>query len=92
MHFYKEKKFIESLSVWQCKYMSAMFLAEVERKELPDTIKGLQKNLSKVKLALEMLKLEEIRKAEDKKSSKTSKRKQASIEAKLGTPGKRARR
>ena len=81
-----------SLSVWQLKYMSSMFLAEVERKELPDTIKGLEKNLRKVKLALEMLKLDEMRKAEDKKSSKTKKRKEAAIEAKIGTPGKRARR
>jgi hypothetical protein len=78
--------------VWQLNYMSAMFLAEVERKELPMTILSHKKNLRKVKSALEMIQLEAMRKAEDKKSSKTKKRKEAAIEAKIGTPGKRARR
>ena len=90
--YYKEKEFIESLSVWQLSYMSEMFLAEIERKELPMTILSLKKNLRKVKSALEMIQLEAMRKAENKKHGRTQKRKEAAIEAKIGTPGKRARR
>ena len=91
--YFKKKEFVQSLSVWQLKYMSDMFLAEIEKRELPTTISDLKKNLRKVKSALEMIKLERMRKAEDKKSDRVQKRAQAAIEAKIGTPsGKRLRR
>ena len=90
---YFEKDFVENLSVWQLKYMSAMFLAEIEKRELPATISDLKKNLRKVKSALEMIKLERMRKAEDKKSDRVQKRAAAAIADAIGTPkGKRARR
>ena len=90
---YFEKDFVENLSVWQLKYMSAMFLAEIEKRELPATISDLKKNLRKVKSALEDIKFEQIRKQEDKKSKRTKKRAAAAIADAIGTPkGKRARR
>ena len=90
---YFEKDFVENLSVWQLKYMSDMFLAEIEKRELPRTIKDLKKNLTKVKSALQDIKFEQIRKQEDKKSKRTKKRAAAAIADAIGTPkGKRARR
>ena len=90
---YFEKDFVENLSVWQLKYMSAMFLAEIEKRELPATISDLKKNLRKVKSVLEDIKFEQIRKQEDKKSKRTKKRAAAAIADAIGTPkGKRARR
>ena len=91
--YFKKKEFVQSLSVWQLKYMSAMFLAEIEKRELPATISDLKKNLRKVKSALEDIKFEQIRKQEDKKSKRTKKRAAAAIADAIGTPkGKRARR
>ena len=91
--YFKKKEFVQSLSVWQLKYMSDMFLAEIEKRELPRTIKDLKKNLTKVKSALQDIKFEQIRKQEDKKSKRTKKRAAAAIADAIGTPkGKRARR
>ena len=90
---YFEKDFVDSLSVWQMQYMEAMWKAEIEKRELPTTIKDLKKNLTLVKSALQDIKFEQMQKQEDKKSEKTKKRQQAAIAEVMGTPkGKRSRR
>jgi hypothetical protein len=90
---YFEKDFVESLSMWQMQYMEAMWKAEIEKRQLPATIKEHTKNLSKVKSALHTIKFEQMQKQEDKKSDKTKKRAQAAIADAMGTPkGKRPRR
>ena len=84
---YFEKEFTESLSVWQLKYMSEMFLAEIEKRALPAEIKDLKKHLGKVKSALRDIKFQQMEKQDAKKSDKTAKRAQAAVDA-IGTPGK----
>jgi len=84
---YFEKEFTESLSVWQLKYMSDMFLAEIEKRALPAEIKDLKKHLGKVKSALRDIKFQQMEKQDAKKSDKTAKRAQAAVDA-IGTPGK----
>ena len=84
---YFEEEFTESLSVWQLKYMSDMFLAEIEKRALPAEIKDLKKHLGKVKSALRDIKFEQMEKQDAKKSDKTKKRAQAAVDA-IGTPGK----
>jgi hypothetical protein len=84
---YFEEEFTESLSVWQLKYMSDMFLAEIEKRALPAEIKDLKKHLGKVKSALRDIKFQQMEKQDAKKSDKTAKRAQAAVDA-IGTPGK----
>eukprot|EP00964_Phaeocystis_antarctica_P029357 scaffold16543_cov76-Phaeocystis_antarctica.AAC.1 len=89
---YFENAFVVSLSVWQMQFMAAMWKAEVEKRELPSTIKDLKKKLRKVKSALQDIAMEKQQKQEDKKSEKANKRAQAAIAEAIGTPSTRQRR
>ena len=83
----------EHFSLFQLKFMSAMFLAEIEKRVLPSHIGSLQKDLKKIKSALELIKLGQMEKQDAKKSDKTKKRAAAAIANAIGsTPPARRRR